>query len=301
MKRIITIVLLFYILCQVARADDACRVLIVVGPSTHPPGSHEVVAGGRVLKHCLEHASNLSMFKVDLVEGWPAQSLREATDTVVFIGDTFPANRLPNVEQNLADLETMMARGCGIVCVHYATGLRGEDVSAEGDHPLLRWLGGYFANRSCPHHESFARIFSDATITPAMPQHPISRGWDEFTLHDEPYYNNYFGPGNTKASNVTTLATALLPPEAPKRETVAWCVERTDGGRGFAIVMPHFYKNWSNDDLRRFILNGMVWTGRKEVPPAGVQSTLPALETFKPGAVDIVVPPARATPAVTKP
>jgi hypothetical protein len=61
----------------------------------------------------------------------------------------------------------MMARGCGIVCVHYATGLLGEDVSAEGDHPLLQWLGGYFANRSCPHHESFARIFPAATITPA--------------------------------------------------------------------------------------------------------------------------------------
>ena len=52
----------------------------------------------------------------------------------------------------------------------------------------------------------------------------------------------------------------MLPPEAPKREAVAWGVERTDGGRGFAIVMPHFYKNWANEDLRRLILNGIVWT-----------------------------------------
>ena len=70
----------------------------------------------------------------------------------------------------------MMKRRCGIVCVHYATGLLGTDVTPEGEHPLLRWLGGYFANRSCPHHESFAKISDAATISPAAPQHPVLRG-----------------------------------------------------------------------------------------------------------------------------
>ena len=61
----------------------------------------------------------------------------------------------------------------------------------------------------------------------------MSRGWREFTVDDEPYYNNYFGPdGNRSAANVTQFATAMLPPEAPKREVVAWGTNRTDGGRG---------------------------------------------------------------------
>lgn len=301
MNRIVAIVCLLHLFCSPVRADDTRRVLVVVGPSKHPPGSHEVAAGGRLMKHCLEHASNLSQVKVDVVQGWPDQAMREAADTVVFIGDTFPANRLPNVKQNLADLEAMMARGCGIVCVHYATGLLGEDVTAEGDHPLLRWIGGYFANRSCQHHESFARVFPAATITPASSQHPISRGWREFTLHDEPYYNNYFGPNNSMAPNVAALATSLLPPDMPKRETVAWCIERPDGGRGFAIVMPHFYKNWANEDLRRLILNGIVWTAREEVPVVGVQSTLPDLKTFQPESVDTVAPPTRPKAVSAKP
>jgi len=122
----------------------------------------------------------------------------------------------------------MMLRGCGIVCLHYATGVHGEDVQADGAHPLLGWLGGYFANRTCNHHESFAKIFPEAAIEPAAPQHPVSRGWTAFTLNDEPYYNNYFGPGNVIAANVTSLATSMLPPENPKRETVAWCIERTE-------------------------------------------------------------------------
>lgn len=247
-------------------AADSPTVLIVVGPSDHPPGSHEVAAGGRLMKHCLETMRNVSGVTAEVVEEWPDQARRDAARCVVFIGDTFPANRLPNPERNLADLAAMMDRGCGIVCVHYATGLLGQDVAANGDHPLLRWLGGYFANRSCPHHKSIARFYDAATITPAAPAHPVSRGWQEFTLHDEPYINNYFGPGDAMAPNVTALATALLPPEAPRRETVAWCVERPDGGRGFGIVMPHFYRNWQNEDLRRCILNATVWCAGREVP-----------------------------------
>ncbi|MDZ4402527.1 ThuA domain-containing protein [Prosthecobacter sp.] len=292
--------LLLFIVSQTLAADPA-RVLIVVGPSKHPPGSHEVAAGGRVMKHCVETMANVPGVKADVVETWPDKALRDAASTVVFIGDTFPAGRFPNPQQSLADLDAMMQRGCGIVCVHYATGLLGEDVTPEGDHPLLRWLGGYFANRSCPHHESFARIFSAATITPAAAQHPITRGWKEFTLHDEPYINNYFGKGENKlAPNVTAIATSMLPPEAPKRETVAWCVERADGGRGFGIVMPHFYKNWTNEDLRRCILNAIVWTAKLNVPAEGVQTTLFDLKEFQPVSVDYVPPPPKPKKAGIK-
>jgi type 1 glutamine amidotransferase len=269
-----------------SQSADAARVLIVVGPSNHPPGSHEVAAGGRVLKHCVESMANVPGVKADVVYAWPAKELRDAASTVVFIGDTFPAGRFPNPQQNLADLDEMMRRGCGIVAVHYATGLLGEDVAPDGDHPLLRWLGGYFANRSCPHHQSIAKIYPAATITPAAAQHPVARGWKEFTLNDEPYINNYFGKdGNRLAPNVTALATSMLPPDAPRRETVAW-VERADGGRGFGIVMPHFYKNWSNDDLRRFILNGIVWSAKLEVPTGGVQTAPPDLQAFEPESIE---------------
>ncbi len=273
-----------------AQAAEPSQVLIVVGPSNHPPGSHEVAAGGLLMKHCLEHSSNVPGIQVQVVKSWPTASEREKADTVVFIGDTFPAGRFPNAQQNLDDLRIMMQRGCGIVCVHYATGLLGEDVTKEGDHPLLEWMGGYFANRSCPHHESFAKIFESATITPAA-SHPICRGWKSFTIKDEPYTNNFFGKeGNRVAANVTQLATSMLPPENPKPECVAWCVERADKGRGFGIVMPHFYKNWKNDDLRRFIMNGIVWTARIDVPENGVETTVPELAMFSPESVEPLPP-----------
>jgi type 1 glutamine amidotransferase len=277
-----------------AHGADAARVLIVVGPSTHPPGSHEVAAGGRLMQHCIEHMENLPGVKADVVDEWPEKTLREAAATIVFIGDQFPPNRFPDAPRNLAELDAMMKRGCGIVCVHYATGLRAEDVAENGEHPLLHWMGGYFATR-CKHHQSIARIYPSATISPASPRHPVSRGWKEFSLHDEPYINNYFGAdGNKLAPNVTALATSLLPPENPRREIVAWSAERTDGGRGFGIVMPHFYKNWRNDDLRRFILNAIVWTAKLEVPAEGVQTKTPDLGAFEPAAVEYTPPQKKA-------
>src|SRR6478752_7611137 len=132
-------------------AAEPSRVLIVVGPSTHPPGSHEVAAGGRLMKYCVEHMTNVPGVQADVAYEWPEKSLRDAASTVVFIGDQFPPSRLPNSSQNLADLDEMMKRGCGIVCVHYATGLAAGDVAEDGEHPLLHWLGGYFA-ANCKHH-----------------------------------------------------------------------------------------------------------------------------------------------------
>src|SRR5215218_7814041 len=50
---------------------EAPHILIVVGPSSHPPGSHEVLASAKVMKHCLETMSNVPVAKVDLFQEWP--------------------------------------------------------------------------------------------------------------------------------------------------------------------------------------------------------------------------------------
>jgi type 1 glutamine amidotransferase len=270
-----------------AADESKIDVLIVVGPSTHPPGSHEVSAGGEVLKRCLETMSNVQRVKASVVHEWPsAPELRASVRSLVFLGDFFPPGRMKDSKQILDDIQRMADRGCGIACLHYATGLGGQDVAPDGDHPLLRWIGGYFANRSCPHHESFAKIFERATIEKSAPDHPICRGWKPFTLRDEPYYNNYFGKDGKPANNVTMIAHSMLPPDSPKLESVGWCVERRDGGRGFGLVMPHFYKNWSVDDLRMLILNGVVWTAKMEIPAEGVKSSLDDLISYGPKSVE---------------
>jgi type 1 glutamine amidotransferase len=261
------------------------RVLVVVGPSAHPPGTHEVAAGGRLLQHCITSLNKPSGLKSDVVTEWPsdAKSLSDVA-SVVFIGDMFPPEMMPNRDRIMANLADLMKRGCGLVCLHYANGLEAKHVSATGEHPLLGWMGGYYATR-CTHHKSVARLFKEATVEPCKIEHPVVRGWKKFTLHDEPYINNYFGKDGP-AKNVTILATAELPPEKPKAEAVAWAVQREDGGRGVGVVMPHFYKNWGIDELRTLILNAIIWTAKQEVPAGGIQVKLPELTKFKPDSVE---------------
>jgi type 1 glutamine amidotransferase len=234
----------------------------------------------------LEHSRNAAGLKAEVRSDWPADGAKAFADVsaVAFIGDMFPPEVMPNRDAVTADLTTMTGRGCGIVCVHYATGLEAKHVTAEGDHPLLHWTGGYFATR-CKHHQSVARVFKEATVEPAKADHPILRGWKPFTVNDEPYINNYFGQDGP-AQGVTALATAQLPPEKPKAETVAWCAERADGGRGAGVVMPHFYRNWRQDDLRTLILNAIVWAAKRDIPKDGVRVQLPELTAFKPAAVE---------------
>lgn len=277
-------------LAPVSAAEPAPRVLILVGPSNHPPGTHEVAAGGRVLEHCLNAAELPVRVKAELRTDWPADGAKSLTDVaaVAFIGDLFPPEVMPKRDAVMADLAAMTKRGCGIVCLHYATGLEAKHVAADGDHPLLHWTGGYFATR-CKHHQSVARVFQEATVEPAKGDHPALRGWKGFTVHDEPYINNFFAKDGP-VKGFTALAAAELPPEKPKRETVAWAVERPDGGRGAGVVMPHFFRNWKNDDMRTLILNAIVWAAKLDIPRDGVRVKVPDLATFKPTAVE---PPAK--------
>lgn len=263
------------------------RILILVGPTNHPPGTHEVAAGGRLMEYALEKAENVNGLTADVITEWPADAKTLAdVKCVAFIGDLFPPAVMKDGGRAMTDLTAMTAKGCGIVCVHYATGLEAKHVTADGDHPLLHWTGGYFATR-CNHHKSVAKVFQAATIEPAKVEHPVLRGWNKFTVHDEPYTNNWFGKDGP-AKNVTVLATSQLPPEKPTAETVAWAIDRPDGGRGVGVVMPHFYRNWTQDDLRTLILNGIVWAAGAEVPKDGVKVKLPNLGEFKPAAVEPV-------------
>lgn len=271
----------------VQSAPPAKQVLIVVGPSNHPPGTHEVAAGGRVMKHCLDQVAGLD---IALLERWPGKDVVDAAATIVFIGDLFPPETMPEPDKIKAELARAMDRGCGLVCVHYATGLRKQHVLEDGAHPLLRWLGGYFAS-GCPHHKSVARV-CPATLTPEETDHPVLRGWKEFHFDDEPYWNNYFGKDGP-AKNVTSLVTTMLPPEAPKKETVVWAVEREDGGRGVGLVIPHYYRNWQIDDLRTLVLNSICWTAKVEIPEGGIKTALPDLAAFEPDSVEAKPRPKR--------
>ena len=116
--------------------DKKPRILIVAGPSAHPPGTHEVPAGARLMKHCLENITNTTPINADVIAKWPDDPSSLASySSLVFIGDVFPPMKMPETSKILKDIGAMMDRGCGIVCVHYATGLTAKDVAEDATTP----------------------------------------------------------------------------------------------------------------------------------------------------------------------
>jgi type 1 glutamine amidotransferase len=162
-----------------------------------------------------------------------------------------------------------MKSGVGLACLHYAV----EVPRDNGGPELLEWIGGFYER---PYSQN---PINDVELTRASPNHPISRGWESFQGRDEWYYRIRFRPSDPR---LTPILTAMLPKDAQQRETIAWAVERQDGGRGFGFTGGHYHENWGLRDQRRMVVNAILWTAKVEIPAGGAKCDI-APEDLKAG------------------
>lgn len=275
-----------------AENDAPTKLVLVAGPCEHSAGSHEAEAAVRLLKHCLDRATTVGPVETLVCYGWPEdESILADAATLVFTGDGFPPSRAQQPAKAMAQLERLMAKGCGIVCLHYAMGLKKEQATEENAQRLLKWLGGYFATK-----QSKGGFYEDIVYTPADDDHPIQRGWKSFSFRGESYWDMCFNR-NPQAGKVSPVASTELPPEEPREQVVVWAFQRTDGGRSVGIAPPHYYQNWQIDDLRTMVLNCIVWSAQLNVPAEGVRGEVRDLSVFEPKSVEPTwLPPKWRTP-----
>lgn len=247
---------------------DKKKVVLVAGKPSHGHGSHEHNAGVLLLKSCLD--SNPETLSAAYLNGWPDDPTAfDNADTILFFMDGGEGN--PIVQGNrLQQLGERMNAGVGLVVLHYAV----EVPKDRGGAEFLEWIGGYYE-----------RPFSTNPMWTAefkqIPEHPVTRGLQPFTLKDEWYFNMRFRPD---MKGVVPLLIATPPDEVrgteaakahPGRpEIVAWCAERENGGRGFGFTGGHYHENWGNPNFRTLILNAIYWTAHLDVPPNGVPSSI---------------------------
>ncbi len=265
--------------------DGKKKLVLIAGKPSHPPLMHEFRAGCLLLQKSLASVPGLV---VELGEnGWVKdEAVFEGADAVVIYADGSGGN--PAVQGNHAEtLGKLAAKGCGLGFMHY-----GVEVQVDkGGKEFLQWIGGHYEHAfSCnpiwePNFESF-------------PVHPVTRGVQPFQIKDEWYFNMRFvqgftasGPSETGGMKFTPILVAkpsdavrggpYVHPRGPyphivadsgRPEAMMWCVERTDGGRGFGFTGGHFHLNWGQSDFRRTVLNALVWLTGAEVPAGGVDS-----------------------------
>jgi len=258
------------------------KIVLIAGPRSHGYGSHEFYAGCRLLADCLQNA-NLNISAPVCRNGWPTdKSVFEGADTIVVFADGGRANP---VSPYLEEMATLMKRGIGFACLHYALQV---PKGRQGDH-FKQWLGGYYETYWSvnPHWR--------ANIT-ELPTHPVTRGVHPFAIDDEWYYHMRF---RDNMQGVPPILSAV-PPEATRQrpdgphsgnpavrarvgmpEITAWVCQRAGGGRGFGFSGGHWHWNWADDNFRTLVLNGIVWTTGRDVPAGGVVSKRPTWEQLQ--------------------
>ncbi len=255
---------------------------MIAGKPSHGPGEHEHRAGLLLFQKCLAGVPGVQVEVYS--NGWPSNSevLKGAAAVVIYSdgGVGHPALQ----DDHLQQLGALMKQGVGLACIHYAV----EPTIEKGQREFLDWIGGCFEiNRSV--NPVWTADFK------TLPDHPITRGVKPFKLKDEWYFNMRFRDG---MKGVTPILTAVPTPDTMSRpdgphegnpgvraavqrgepQVVAWASERPDGGRGFGFTGGHYHHNWGNDNMRKVVLNGILWVAKVEVPPDGVSSIVTAAE-----------------------
>ncbi|MEJ7770175.1 MAG: ThuA domain-containing protein [Chitinophagaceae bacterium] len=250
------------------------KIIFIAGSCSHGPGEHEHLAGCRLL------AGELNKNMGDQAEAivydkWPTDStvLNDASTIVMYMDGEKGHLAL----KHLSHLEALMKKGIGLACLHYAV----EVPTNTGGPEFKNWLGGYFET-----YWSINPTWEAEYKT--LPKHPVTRGITPFSLKDEWYYHMRF---QENMKNVQPILTAVPPAstldrkdgphegnefvrkELGKPQHMSWVTERKDGGRGFGFTGGHYHKNWGNENFRRLVLNGIVWTAKIPVPVKGVPTT----------------------------
>jgi putative heme-binding domain-containing protein len=212
------------------------HIVLASGPKDHGPGEHDYPLWQRRWSALLPLAEGVT---VSTADGWPTPKQFEEADTIVFYSNNPGWSAV-----RAAELDRHLARGRGLVYIHYAVDGH-QDVAALKDRIGLAWRGGASRFR----HGELEIDFGGS-------KHPIVRGFEKLRLIDESYWRLVGDPGD-----VQILGTAV---EEGQPQPLFWTREQ---GRGRVFVSIPGHYTWSFDDplFRLLLLRGISWTAHQPV------------------------------------
>jgi hypothetical protein len=260
----------------VSRSSADTRVLFIAGGPSHGPGEHRFPEGSALLAAALND-SGLGV-KADVSLGWPSDAALNSAQTVVLYSDGLEGH-VANGKG--AALRRHVAAKKGLVVLHFAL----EPSPGDLADAILEGVGGRFDV-----DWSVNPVWK--LTQPLIARHAVTRGVAPFGLDDEWYYHLRFRPDVTPVLQAAPPAESLgqdgprsgnpavraaLAKHEP--QTLAW-VRDQDGRRAFGFTGGHYHRNWADENFRKLVLNGIVWTAGIDVPAQGVSSKVAAMPRY---------------------
>ena len=273
-----------------AQAADT-KILFLAGPRDHGgPGRHEYERDLRTLAQSFERSTNLPGVTTQVLVGALPRDLAAVKDAAVIVINSssdrdeneihplFPPN--PSTNGRSYDPETtaylqqldelIKTRKIGVVIIHYA--LWAENWAAR--RLYMSWTGGLWVQGGS------RNPVDEWAMTFETKKHPILRGVKPWTFRDE-VFCRFLLPNDSRRTNLL-----LASPKEDKLkigpQIASWAYEREDGGRSFVFGGLDFRDNLVRDDYRKFLLNGIAWAARVEVPKKGIDSPVPDVSDVSP-------------------
>lgn len=236
--------------------SDRVRVLLIGHQPDHPPGTHLYLEACELLAKCLRQSPGVEAIVSD---GWPRDPVQlQDVDAIVLYSS--PGADLLFKGEHAQTVQKMLKEGVGLVALHWATGVHGQEESELGER-YLRELGGLFCF-------AFSGLdTSESKVEQLQADHPVCRGWQDFALTDEFYLNVKILPESRPLLQVSVKGNEHI---------VGWVYERPDshGGRSYGNVLGHFHELFQQEPFRRMLVNGILWAARREVPKQGAPCAL---------------------------
>lgn len=286
------LVLLFA--CGVATAAPK-RILFLAGHDTHAWGQHRHGPGSNLLCDSIKEGGDV---EAQVIREWPdAETLAKADALVIYADgwDQHPAN------DKLEALEAFMNSGKGLVALHWATGIQAEDPKSKDqakDPRRERWRNLMGADFEA--YYSISNFWSAKSSEHA--DHPVMRGVKPFSIFDECYFLlrecghdhgqvqplfRVFPPKELVEPGLSPYrgndAARAVMEDEKHQHWDAWAFPRPKGGRAFGFTGGHFLWSWANDDARKMVLNGILWSAGAEIPAEGRVSKTPDAKRFLAG------------------
>ena len=173
-----------------------------------------------------------------------APGLEEKYDAVV----SYDMNRFSITDEQRENFDRLLQVGMPLVVFHHSIG-------GYTDWPkYIEIAGGAFSfeameidGKTWPASEYYHDVKIEIVV--ADKNHPITRGVDDFQIHDETYKYVYIRPG------VHVLLTTENPLATPE---VAW-VHRYGNSPVFTIMLGHDRHAYENENLRKLLAQGIEW------------------------------------------
>lgn len=244
-------------------------VVLIGGADREGPGHHDYSTGIRALERLLRDSPDARGIRVVAHPGgWPDDpSALDDAAAIVWYFDGVDRHPLYDPARR-AQIERAMQRGAGLVTLHQASTIAPD----RGDAGLLQWLGAV-------REGMFDRTMQWARLEPASTVHPVTSGLATFEYRDEFYPTLRLMEGAQPVLfaevEVQYRNGARLVERTPERVPVAWAWQRDDGGRAFGYTGVHLSAALDDPQVRRMLLNAVLWTTGMDVPATGARDGRP--------------------------